>query len=241
VSEQSLRAQKKAQTRAHVHATAQRLFEERGFDAVTIADVAAAADVAVQTVFNHFATKEELYWSGRSPWVTGPADAVRRRPAGVAPLTALRVHLVESMGCFAERLGRPEGRCAVAALDRSPALQAAERELHAEAERLLTAALEEALTRAPLAGVTPDPRTNARLVAATWLSVTRSLVLTLRDPLPAPADVPALAAEVRALTDRLLSRLEAGLEEGRDRTDDVHGTARDAARDTADDVALRAV
>ena len=206
-----MRAQKKAQTRAHVRATAQRLFQEHGFDAVTIADVAAAADVAVQTVFNHFATKEELYWSDRSPWVTGPADAVRRRPAGVAPLAALRAHLVESMGRFAERLGEPEGRCAVAALDRSPALRAAERELHHQAELLLAAALEEALTQDPLTGAGTQPRLTARLVAATWLSVTRSLVVTVRDPLPAPAGVPALVAEVRALTGRLLSRLEADL------------------------------
>ncbi|MGY1652003.1 TetR/AcrR family transcriptional regulator [Geodermatophilus sp. SYSU D01119] len=214
MSEQSLRARKKALTRAHVLATAQRLFAERGFDAVTIADVSAAADVAVQTVFNHFATKEELYWSGRAPWVTGPADAVRDRPVGVPPLAALRQHLVESMTGFAERLGEPEGRCTVTALDRSPALQAAERELHHEAERLLAAALEEALAEEPPAGVTTSPRLAARLVASTWLSVSRSLVLTLRDPLPEPADVPALVEEVRALTDRLLSRLEADLETG---------------------------
>ncbi|WP_336033446.1 TetR/AcrR family transcriptional regulator [Geodermatophilus sp. FMUSA9-8] len=213
MSEQSLRARKKALTRAHVLATAQRLFAERGFDAVPIADVAAAADVAVQTVFNHFATKEELYWSGRAPWVTGPADAVRERPAGETPLGALRRHLVESMADFTQRLGEPEGRCAVAALDRSPALRAAERELHHEAERLLAEALEEALTEEPPAGLTTPPRLAARLVAATWLSVTRSLVLTLRDPLPEPADVPALVAQVRATTGRLLSRMQADLED----------------------------
>ncbi|WP_324275584.1 helix-turn-helix domain-containing protein [Blastococcus brunescens] len=89
------RAQKKARTRVHVRTVAQRMFAEGGFDAVTIADIARGADVAVQTIFNHFATKEELFFDGRIPWVDGPADAVRRRPPGTSPLTALRRHLVE--------------------------------------------------------------------------------------------------------------------------------------------------
>ena len=53
------------------------MFAERGFEAVTIADVARGADVAVQTVFNHFATKEELFFDGRADWVDG---AAARRP-----------------------------------------------------------------------------------------------------------------------------------------------------------------
>src|SRR3712207_4046239 len=88
------RARKKAATRALVLETAQRLFSERGFDAVTIADIASTADVAVQTVFNHFATKEELFFTGRTHWVDGPAQAVRSRPDGVPPLAALRPALV---------------------------------------------------------------------------------------------------------------------------------------------------
>ncbi|MGY1667485.1 TetR/AcrR family transcriptional regulator [Geodermatophilus sp. SYSU D00696] len=209
MSEQSRRAQKKARTHAHVRDNAQRLFHERGFDAVTIADVASAADVAVQTVFNHFATKEELFWSGRSPWVPGPAEAVRGRAPGVPPLTALREHLTDAMGRFVERLGTPEGRCTVGALDRSTTLQAAERELHHEAERLLRVALEEAWTGPDAERPAPaDPRLTAALVAATWLATTRTLVTALRDRLPAPEDVPALAARTRALTDRLLARLQ---------------------------------
>src|ERR1700712_1873599 len=92
------RASKKAQTREAVRAVAHGLFAERGFDAVTIADVARVADVAVQTVFNHFATKEDLFFDGRIPWVEGPARAVRSRPAGVAPLTALRGYIVDLVG-----------------------------------------------------------------------------------------------------------------------------------------------
>ncbi len=209
MSEQSRRAQKKALTRAHVQRTAQRLFRERGFDAVTIADVAASADVAVQTVFNHFPTKEELFWSDRSRWVTGPAAAVRDRAPGVSALRALREHLTESTGRFAEALATAEGRGTIEALDRSPALRAAERELHHRAEVLLRAALEEAWTGPDAERPAPaDPHLTAALVATTWLATTRTLVTTLRDPLPAPADVPGLAERTRALTGRLLARLE---------------------------------
>jgi AcrR family transcriptional regulator len=212
VSDQSRRAVKKAQTRAHVRDTAQRLFSERGFDAVPIADVAAAAGVAVQTVFNHFATKEELYWADRTPWVDGPAAAVRARPAGVPALTALREHLVESVGRFVERLADPTGRCTIADLTRSPALQASERELHHTAEARLRDALVEAWTGPDAGEPRPaDPRTVAAVVAATWLAVTRILVTTPRDPLPAPEDAAAVAAGTRALAERLLGRYEADL------------------------------
>ena len=80
------------------------MFVERGFDAVTIADIAKGAEVAVQTVFNHFATKEELFFDGRTPWVDGPARAVRTREAGVSPLVALRAYLVDEIGVEPRRV-----------------------------------------------------------------------------------------------------------------------------------------
>jgi AcrR family transcriptional regulator len=203
---------KKAQTRAHVRDTAQRLFSERGFDAVPIADVAAAAGVAVQTVFNHFATKEELYWADRTPWVDGPAAAVRERAPGVSALTALREHLVASVERFVERLADPTGRCTIADLERSPALQAAERELHHTAEARLRDALVEAWTGPGAVGWVPaDPRTAAGVVAATWLAVTRSLVTQPRCPLPAPEEAAGIAAATRALAERLLGHFETEL------------------------------
>jgi AcrR family transcriptional regulator len=234
VGEQSRRARQKALTHAQIRETAQRLFTERGFDAVTVADVAAVADVAVQTVFNHFATKEQLYWSGRAAWVSGPAAAVRDRAPGVPALAALRAHLTDAMGCFVEHLVAPEGRRTTGILHRSPALQAAERELHHEAERLLCAALEAAWTGPDAERPAPaDPRLTAGLVAATWLATTRTLVTTLRDRPPAPEDVPALAARTRALTDQLLGRLEPDLGRHPDLGQDTgDGTAPVSAADT---------
>ena len=144
MSEQSRRAQKKALSRTPVRGTAQRLFAERGFDTVTIADIAAAADVAVQTVFNHFATKEELFFTERTPWVEGPADAVRSRDAETGPLTALRAHLLELVEAYMQRASTTGHRRLMATLEASPALRAHERLLHQEAETRLSEALLEA-------------------------------------------------------------------------------------------------
>src|SRR4051795_48725 len=58
-----LRERKKQQTRELIAETARGLFGERGFEAVTVAEIARAADVSTQTVFNYFPTKEDLvYW-----------------------------------------------------------------------------------------------------------------------------------------------------------------------------------
>ena len=210
MGEHSRRAQKKALTRAHVRETAQRLFAERGFDAVTIADVAAAADVAVQTVFNHFATKEELYWAERTPWVVGPGTAVRERPAGVPVLRALREYLVAAIGDHVEGLATPEGRRLITVLGSSPGLQSAERELVHETEGRLRAALLEAWTGPDAEEPRPvRPEVTAGLVAATRIAATRVLVTEPRDPLPAPQEVPGLAAAARELAGQLFAHFEA--------------------------------
>ena len=79
------RARKKAQTRELIRDRRAAPVRRAGFDAVTIADIARESDVAVQTVFNHFATKEELFFDGRTSWVDGPAEAVRSREPSVPP------------------------------------------------------------------------------------------------------------------------------------------------------------
>ena len=77
-----LRERKKEQTRRHIAETARRLFIERGFEHVTIAEVAQAADVAVQTVFNYFPTKEDLVYWRLTSFEDDLLAAVRERVAG---------------------------------------------------------------------------------------------------------------------------------------------------------------
>ena len=123
------RARKKAQTREQIRSTARRLFAEQGFDVVTTADIAREADVAVQTIFNHFATKEELFFDGRTPWVDGAAAAVRDRDPAVPPLRALRGYLVQLVETMVGSMSCAERRTYVSTLEASDTLRAQEREL----------------------------------------------------------------------------------------------------------------
>jgi AcrR family transcriptional regulator len=206
---QNRRAQKKARTRETIRAAAQRLFAEQGFDGVTIADVARAADVAVQTVFNHFATKEELFFDGRTPWVEGPATAVRARAAHVAPLTALRTYLVGLVQARVGARGEEERAGYLKVLQTSEALLVRERGLVRESEERLVAALAEAWHGQ---GEPSDVWTAAQLTAATWTATIRVIVIDLRaTATAATADPQAIAAELGRLTDVVLRRLEACL------------------------------
>jgi AcrR family transcriptional regulator len=76
------RERKKAATRRAISDVATRLFIERGFDAVTVAEVAEAADVAVKTIFNHFGSKEELFLDRGAELREAVVAAVADRPRG---------------------------------------------------------------------------------------------------------------------------------------------------------------
>ncbi len=84
------RERRKAQTRQALADHALRLFLERGFDAVTVAEVADAADVAVSTLFAYFSSKESLVFPDDEAIEAQLVSAVRDRPAGVGLLEALR-------------------------------------------------------------------------------------------------------------------------------------------------------
>lgn len=204
----SSRAARKAQTRSDLRGAAQRLFADQGFDSVTIADIAAAASVSVQTVFNHFSCKEDLFFDGRDIWVDGPADAVRFRGAEVPVLTALRRHLVESVRDTVRCEATPEGRRYTSAVEASATLSIRERELIHDAERRLGSALAEAWAEdasEPASSPSADPSVAADFTAATWLATVRVLVTRQRQQQGSEEE---RAAHAAALTDSLLRGLE---------------------------------
>ncbi len=92
--ELGLRERKKLEMRLLLRDVAIRLFAERGFDAVTVADIAAAASVSEKTVFNYFGTKEDLVVSGRAEAEESIVRAVRERPPGQSVLAAVRAQLL---------------------------------------------------------------------------------------------------------------------------------------------------
>ena len=140
--ESGRRERKKRQTRQAISDLATTLFLERGFDAVTVAEVARAADVAVQTVFNHFPTKEDLFFDEQG-WWRGPARAIQDAPTDADPVDVLEASYLAGIR---ERLD--VGHLAtwkqfIRTIEDSPVLQARRRLNAAELETLLTAALDE--------------------------------------------------------------------------------------------------
>jgi AcrR family transcriptional regulator len=203
-TEPGLRQRKKAETRARIAAAAQRLFAERGFDLVTVAEVARAADVSEGTVFNYFPAKEDLFYSGMEAFEVALVDAVRRRPPGEPLLDAFRRFVLERL----DRLAAEETAELVATAARlvgaSPALQVREREIVAAATETLAAVVAQE-TGAAADDVEPVAAATALMgVQRALVARTRALVMDGRHG-------PALAADIRAQADRAFARLEAGL------------------------------
>jgi AcrR family transcriptional regulator len=88
--ELSLRERKKRETRQRIADVAMGLFMLRGFERVTVAEVAEAADVSVNTVFNYFRTKEDLFFDRQDVAVEALGRTVAARAPGQSAVEALR-------------------------------------------------------------------------------------------------------------------------------------------------------
>ena len=99
--QRGLRERKKQQTWGLIAQTAHRLFQEHGFDAVTVADVAREADVSRKTVFNYFPTKEDLFYSGLEFFEAQLLEAIRERKPGESILAAFERFVTEPRGLLA--------------------------------------------------------------------------------------------------------------------------------------------
>jgi AcrR family transcriptional regulator len=159
----SLRERKKQQTLEALHGAALRLFDEQGFDATTVADIAAAADVSPATFFNYFPTKEAAVW-GDAP---GAAEALRtrlrERDAGVPALAVVR-EWIEGLAGWLE----PRVVVQLRLRDQVPQVLAAHLQILDRIERDVAAAV-----AVDLGADVGDPR--PRLVAA--IAVTAFLIV----------------------------------------------------------------
>jgi AcrR family transcriptional regulator len=92
-----LRELKKARARRHIADTAARLFAERGYEHVSVTDVAREAEVAEQTVYNYFPTKEQLVTDREQQIQDRLCELIRSRPPGLTPAAAIRGFVLESV------------------------------------------------------------------------------------------------------------------------------------------------
>ncbi|HET7421149.1 MAG TPA: helix-turn-helix domain-containing protein [Candidatus Dormibacteraeota bacterium] len=196
-----LRERKKQRTRQEIFDAARRLFQRKGFDAVTVAEVARAADVSEVTVFNYFPTKEDLFYGGMQFFEEQLIEAVRNRPPGESAVKAFRHALLGGAG----RLELAQSADAILAAGRlvsaSPALQARERDIVDRFTRRLADLL---------AGAGGDA-VEAQAVAGALMATHRALVEHVRRRVLTGRRGKRLADEYRDQARRALGRLENGL------------------------------
>jgi AcrR family transcriptional regulator len=201
-----LRERKKEQTRRSIAETARQLFAERGFERVTVAEVARAADVSQQTVFNYFPTKEDLVFWRLGAFEDELLASVRDREPGESALAAFRRFVLRQRGLL--RSPEPEAREQLAALTRtieeSRALLAREQQIFAGYTDALAALLAQE-TSADAGDVEPWVAANA------MMGVHRALVRHARRRVRDGARHPALAEDVQARGEQAFALLEGGL------------------------------
>ncbi|WP_138757285.1 TetR/AcrR family transcriptional regulator [Modestobacter altitudinis] len=200
----SLREQRRLRTREAIVDAAAALFVERGFDHVSVMEIAQRAGVVEKTVFNHFPVKEGLVFEADPPIRAALLDAVRRRPAGESVAAAAGGFVVAAVS----QLGSPaaaEGMTEMARVIRgSRTLQAREREILGT----LTDTLAEQITletRAAAGELEPWLAANA------VMGLYSSLLELARDRVLAGASGPELVAMLRTRGQRGLALLQFGL------------------------------
>jgi AcrR family transcriptional regulator len=203
---QGLRERKKAETRQHITDTARRLFGERGFEAVKVAEVAVAADVSEATVFNYFPNKEDLFYSGLEAFETAMLAAIEERPPGESVLSAFGSFVTEPRGMLGSNDPEVAERQAAntRVIEGSPALLARERQILDGFTDSL-AALLRAETGAKRGDLEPWVAANA------IIGIHRGLLKYARGEVLAGTRNPTLSRRVRAQAKRALAALEGGL------------------------------
>jgi AcrR family transcriptional regulator len=160
------RTRKRLATRQSISDAATLLFFERGFDQVTVDEIAEAADVGRMTVFNHFPRKEDMFFDREQEIHDVAFEAVRTRGAGISPIDALRLlahHIVGEQHPFIP-LFNGTGRFVETAMA-SEALKARARQMRDDFIRALAVVLAEAVQRPA-----DDPHAHlaAGMIASTW-------------------------------------------------------------------------
>ena len=195
-----LRESKKLHMRQEIADRAMQLFAQRGFDHVTVAEVAKAANVSEKTVYNYFPTKEDLFFDEVPEREAALVAAVTGRREGESVLKAL--HRLQTVEC--PRLSGPGFATFARIIEESTALKAKELEVMSHFVQVLTETLETELTL--------DER-DARLAAGLLVSVHRQLFRAARKQALAGKHGPAAARRLRADLDRAYHLLEHGLGE----------------------------
>lgn len=162
-----LRERKKRETHKRIARAARKLFLERGFEATTIDEIAAAASVSRRNFFHYFSSKEDALFAWREEIRTALTDAIAAQGPDEPLVRVARRAVVAA----AAHVDRHQAVSAARIVRGSPALHARNQARYHELERLLAARLGQRL------GGAPD-RQRARLVAMVAIGALRVAVDT---------------------------------------------------------------
>jgi AcrR family transcriptional regulator len=172
VLREGLRERKRQATQRRIVDHALRLFVERGFEATTVDDIAAAADVARRTFFRYFERKEDVALA----WLDAAGEAllgsIVERPDDESPLDVAREALLGLVDVYRDHV--EEALAVVQLITDAPSIRAREREKQAEWEDAITAHFAGRL------GVDATKDVRPRLVAALTLAVLNASVAIWR-------------------------------------------------------------
>ena len=160
------RSRKRLVTRQAISNVATRLFTERGFDHVTVDEIAAAADVGRMTVFNHFPRKEDMFFDRDEEIRETLRETLRQRDPGVSPIEALRLlaqRLIAEQSPYVEFSVASQGF--IETIERSETLKARARAIRDEIAQFVAVELSEGAEREP---ADPDAYLAANLLLAMW-------------------------------------------------------------------------
>jgi AcrR family transcriptional regulator len=202
-----VREAKKQQTRRMLSEVATGLFAARGFDQVTVAEIAAAAGVSKMTVFNYFPRKEDLLFDRQEEAQRLLEEAVHGRQPGEQPVAALRRLALALLAQRHPLSGLRDGsEWFWKIVEASPTLVSRMREVREELELALAHALAEA-SSAPTVGPDDSDALRHALLAASVVAVFglvhRAAQRRLRAGETSEAIYPDLVARVNLLFDQI--------------------------------------
>jgi AcrR family transcriptional regulator len=160
------RTRKRLATRQTISDAATRLFIERGFDHVTVDEIAHAADVGRMTVFNHFPRKEDMFFDLDEGAREDLLEALQRRDIGVGPIETLRLfahRAVLEPKPYVRFL--PTSQRFIETIEASEPLKARARAIRDELTQIVAGALAQSVGRP---SDDPDAHLAASLLVTTW-------------------------------------------------------------------------
>ncbi len=197
------RERKKAQSRLAISNVATELFIERGFDDVTVAEVAAAADVSVATIFNYFETKEELFFDREGELLEALRRFILERKAGETITAVLHREFLAAIDTGLPQV-MAHGGSFLRTIEGSSALRARVRLGFEKAE----ASLAETLA-GETGAVAGDP--TPQIVAAMLMAIQRTLMESAGAAAMRGDNVASTKRRLRRACDRAFVLLEGGM------------------------------